>query len=200
MLLQVAIGPVFFYLVNVAIQQDLSAAFAAVIAVTLVDYIYISLAVLGVGRILNNDRWKKVFGNISAVVLIGFGIFMLKGAFDRLQVSASIQDPGIVKTFLSVFFLTISSPVTIIFWMGVFASKSIELDLSRRQTVLFGVGSGFSTLVFLGIVVILVNLLQKSIPFMAAVYANLVIGVVIISYGFLRIWKINKFSLKPVST
>lgn len=67
--LQLAIGPVFFFIVNLALQKTIFDGFAGVLAVTSVDYLYITLAVLGIGSLLKNKKFKKVFGIISSVVL-----------------------------------------------------------------------------------------------------------------------------------
>ena len=42
LVLQMAIGPVFFFIINIALQKTLYDGFAAVSAVTLVDYFYIT--------------------------------------------------------------------------------------------------------------------------------------------------------------
>ena len=72
LLLQLAIGPVFFYIVNLTLQKTIFDGLAGVFAVTVVDYFYITLAILGIGRLLENKRVKKVFGVFSSVILFIF--------------------------------------------------------------------------------------------------------------------------------
>lgn len=73
LLLQIAIGPVFFFILNISLQKTVIDGFFAVIAVTLVDYIFIALAVLGVGKLLEKHKIKLTLGITSSIVLILFG-------------------------------------------------------------------------------------------------------------------------------
>ncbi len=57
LILQIAIGPVFFYILNLTLQRSLIDGYFAILAAVLVDYLYITLAVLGVGKA---DRAEKI--------------------------------------------------------------------------------------------------------------------------------------------
>ena len=50
--LQLAVGPVFFYIINLAIQRTIFDGLLGVLAVTIVDLFYISLAFFGIGKLL----------------------------------------------------------------------------------------------------------------------------------------------------
>ena len=78
LVLQLAVGPVFFFIVNIAFSSNLYAALAAILAVTIVDYLYIGLPLLGIGTLLSSGKGKTVFSAISAIVLILFGCAALK--------------------------------------------------------------------------------------------------------------------------
>ncbi len=55
---QLAIGPVFFFIANLTLQRSIYDGFAAVLAVTLVDYFYITLALFGIGKLLEENIWN----------------------------------------------------------------------------------------------------------------------------------------------
>lgn len=74
MILQLAIGPVFLFLITGSIQ-DHRAGLAGVLAVTMVDYAYIGLALLGLGKILNSPRRKLHFSLFGSLVILLFSIF-----------------------------------------------------------------------------------------------------------------------------
>lgn len=76
LILQIAIGPIFFYLVNITLQKNLMDGLFAVFAVTIVDYLYILLAIAGVGKILEKEKTKEIIGLVSSVILILFGLYM----------------------------------------------------------------------------------------------------------------------------
>lgn len=56
LLLQLAVGPVFFFIINLTIQKTVIDGLAAVMAVTIVDYFYITLSIIGVGTMLEKRR------------------------------------------------------------------------------------------------------------------------------------------------
>lgn len=75
--LQLAIGPVFFFIMGLALQNTIVDGFAGVLAVTIVDYFYISLAIFGIGRLLEKQRIKRAFGIVSSSILMIFGLLMI---------------------------------------------------------------------------------------------------------------------------
>ena len=59
LILQLAIGPVFFFIVNLTLRKTIFDGLAGVLAVTLVDYFYIALAIFGIGKLLENKKVKR---------------------------------------------------------------------------------------------------------------------------------------------
>lgn len=193
-LLQLAIGPVFIFIANTVIQKSLLNGFASIIAVTVVDYIYILLAIIGVGKILENNRIKKIFGIASSIVLIIFGLVIIINIifYDKINSNAIVETQSLIESFIAAFILTISSPLTIVFWTGLFGAKAIELDLNKSKLFVFGLSAGFSTVIFLGISAIIISRLKNYIPYMIINYLNLLAGTILILYGVFRILKISR--------
>ncbi len=194
LLLQIAIGPVFFYILNLSIQRTFLDGVCAVAAVVVADYLYIILAVMGVGKLLEKNRIKMIFGLVSALVLIVFGLVMIVSGDKNAAASVanSISTSNYLSSFLSAFFLTISSPLTIIFWTSLFATKSIENNYSKNQLIVFGFSAGLATLIFLGISVIIFSLLKTSIPLNVVQYLNIIVGIILIAYAIMRFSKVYK--------
>ena len=193
LLLQTAVGPVFFYVFNITVQKGWKHGAAAVAAVTIADYIYITLAAAGVGRLLEKDRVKKISGIIGALVLTIFGTIMLLSAWK----TAAGGEPAVTtgdwpSSFLSAFFLTVSSPLTIIFWTGLFAAKASEKNYSRKQLVLFGLSAGSATLLFLGTSVAVFSLTKTFIPPIVVKILNITVGALLVVYGIIRFLKVFK--------
>ncbi|KKP67140.1 MAG: Lysine exporter protein (LYSE/YGGA) [Candidatus Roizmanbacteria bacterium GW2011_GWA2_35_19] len=190
LIFQLAIGPVFFFIVNLTLQKTMLDGLAGVIGVTLADYFYIALAIIGVGKILENNKIKKAFGIVSSVVLILFGLTMLKGVAN-IQISANtiIDSANIFSSFLSVFLLTISSPLTIVFWTGVFAAKTIELNYSKKELFIFGLSTGLATFIFMSLSVILFSLIKQIVPIILIQLLNGLVGFLLVGYGILRLKK-----------
>ncbi len=90
LILQIAIGPVFIFILNIALQHGLLNGLSAVLGVTVVDYLYIILAIIGVGKILEVKKVNFLFSIISSIVLIIFGILILKTGFSLTEAAASV--------------------------------------------------------------------------------------------------------------
>jgi len=197
LLLQIAIGPVFFFILNIALQRTVIDGLSAVLAVTLVDYLFITLAVLGVGKLLEKPKIKTVLGVVSSIVLVGFGIAMVLMIKQTAlgNSTATTPESGYLTSFMSAFALTISSPLTIVFWTSLFAAKAIEKGYQKKELVLFGIAAGFATCVFLGFSVALFATIKASVPVMLLRTANTAVGTLLIGYGIVRLFKITGFIL-----
>ena len=191
LILQIAIGPVFFYILNLAIAGTLVDAFAAIGAAVLVDYLYIVLAILGVGKVLENPRIKNILGLAGAVVLSIFGWVMIQDPFTgRLGFEFVSRSINPISSFISTLLLTISSPLTIVFWTGVFVTRAVQKNYSRRELIPFGIAAGSASLVFLSISITLLYSLKFSLPGDFIKYLNTAVGVILIMYGVIRIGRL----------
>ncbi|MFH1030381.1 MAG: LysE family transporter [bacterium] len=192
--LQLAIGPVFFYIINLALQRSIYDGLIAVLAVTIVDYFYITLSIVGIGKLLEKKKIRNLFGIISSIVLIIFGVIIIKGiAVNGLSTNADIEKSvSLLASFLSVFFLTISSPMTIVFFTSIFTAKAVEYNYTKKELYIFGFSVGSATFLFMGLSAVLFSLLKQSVPIALIQVLNLLVGVVIIGYGVIRIIKILK--------
>jgi len=193
LILQIAIGPVFFFILNISLQKTALDGLFAILAVTLVDYIFIALAVLGVGTLLERPKIKLVSGIIGSLVLIIFGIVMILSISQNsnVDISNSIIESNYTASFISAFLLTISSPLTIVFWTSLFATKAIEKGYAQKQLIFFGLAAGLATLVFLGSSVTLLSIIRAAIPLALLRISNAAVGLLLVVYGVIRLWKIG---------
>jgi len=186
--LQLAIGPVFFFIINISLQRTLFDGLIAVLAVTIVDYFYITLAILGVGQALKRKKVKKVFGIVSSIVLIIFGAIMIKTVSDNnITEGINADVMNLMLSFTSTFILTISSPMTIVFFTSLFSAKAVEYNYAKRDLVIFGLATGLATLLFMGISVIVFSLIKTGIPMNLINILNILVGIVLIAYGLIRL-------------
>lgn len=190
LLLQIAIGPVFFYILNISLRGTLLDGLAAALAVTIVDYLYITLAIVGVGKFLENKKKAKVLNVLSTLVLVALGIIMFNKSFDSsFAISQTSQSSNIIGSFVATFILTISSPLTIVFWTSLFTSKAVEYNYTKRELAIFGLSAGLATLLFMSAAVIILSLLKTSIPFIVVQVLNVIVSVILITYGLIRFHK-----------
>ncbi|OGR24448.1 MAG: hypothetical protein A2277_02365 [Desulfobacterales bacterium RIFOXYA12_FULL_46_15] len=189
--LQLALGPVFFYIFGITVDSNYINGLSGILAVTIVDYLYIVLSLIGIGRLLQKDKIKKIFGIVSSVILVLFGLMILyKGlAFINRAGHAGSVAWTPVNSFTSCFILTVSSPLTIVFWTSVFSAKAIEKNYKKQQLVIFGIGTGLSTFLFLSLSMMILSLLKSNIPGLIVQILNCIVGFVLIYYGITRMIK-----------
>jgi threonine/homoserine/homoserine lactone efflux protein len=188
--LQLAIGPIFFFIINLALQRTIFDGLIAAVAVTVVDYLYITLSIFGLGKILEKKKFEKIFGIISSIVLIIVGVVIIRAIISSgLTTNVSINSTNLLSSFLSVFFLTLSNPMTIVFFTSVFTAKAIELNYSRRELYVFGIAVGLATYIFMSISVLVFSLLKGTMPIILIQVLNLIVGFVLIGYGGIRLLK-----------
>jgi threonine/homoserine/homoserine lactone efflux protein len=192
LILQIAIGPVFFFILNLSLQKSVIDGLFAVIAVTIVDYMFIALAVLGVGKLLEKPKIKFTLGIISSFVLMLFGIIMILSIGQSSQFSNpnDLMQSNYIASFISAFLLTVSSPLTIVFWTSLFAAKAIERGYAQNQLLYFGVAAGLATLIFLGSSVSLLSFFKASLPIALLRVLNTAVGLLLMLYGIMRLYKI----------
>jgi len=191
LILQIAIGPIFFLIVNITLQKTLLNGLSAVVAVTIVDYLYIALAIAGIGKLLEKESVKTVLGVISSIVLIIFGSYIIVKSLSLVTMNVKIDSnfSDISASFISAFILTISSPLTIVFWTSIFTARAIEYSLSKKELFVFGLSAGIATPVFLSISIVLVTLLKSSISPLVVQLGNRAVGLLLIVYGITRLIK-----------
>jgi len=187
LILQIAIGPVFFFIINLTIQRSFLDGMIAVLAVTIVDYLYISLAILGVGKLLERKKIKK-----SSVSLVQWFYYLrliiIKDVvYSNISTKVNSSSSNLLTSFTSVFFLTLSSPMTIVFFTSLFATKVVELNYTKHELLSFGLATGSATFIFLGTSVILFSLIGGVIPISLIRLFNVLVGILLIGYGVVRL-------------
>lgn len=193
LILQLALGPVFFFIINLTLQRSLLDGLVGALAITLVDYFYITLSILGADVLLKNKKTKKVFGIVSSAVLIIFGAVIIKNLMaSGVGSVANINSTSLLSSFVTVFFLGISSPMTIIFFTSLFTAKAIEYNYKNKQLIFFGVGTGLATFLFMSLSAVLISLLKGVIPMLLIQSLNIVVGCLLIGYGAIRLVSILK--------
>jgi len=187
LILQLAIGPVFFFIINLTLQRTIYDGLAGVIAVTIVDYLYITLAIFGVGKLLENKKTKKIFGILSSMILIIFGIIIIKNIRVNISTTINIQSTNLLWSFISIFLLTISSPMTIVFFTSLFTAKTVEYNYKKKELMIFGLSTGLATLIFMWSSVLLFSLIKGNIPVIVIQIANILVWCLLIGYGGIRL-------------
>lgn len=191
MLLQLAVGPMCLMVFNTSTTYGFLTSLLLVLAIALIDGLYIALSGFGVAVILNNEKIKYIIKIFGCIVLVLFGVNTIMGVLDysflpNLTLFTKISSKNI---FIQGLLLTASNPLTIIFWSGVFSSQVIENDLNKNQLFFFGFGCVLSTLVFLSIVAFCGSVLSRFLPHFIILIMNVLVGFVLIFFGIKLLFK-----------
>ena len=189
LLLQIAVGPMCLMVFNTAKNVGLLVAMSLVLAIAIVDAFYITLASVGVSKLLEKDKIKKVFKIIESMVLIIFGINIILNVFGINIIPGLNLQPTTTNIFIQGLVLTLSNPITIVFWGSVLTTKIIEENFKKKELVIFSIGLVSATLIFLTAVAVLGMILSNFIPNIVANILNIIVGILIIIFGIKLILK-----------
>ena len=191
MLLQFAVGTMCLMVFNTAQNTGFLVALSLVIAIALVDAFYILLASLGASKLLGNKKVEKIVKIIGSLVLILFGLNIILNVFGINIIPGLNLKPNSSSAFIQGIILTLSNPITIVFWGGVLTTKIIEEKFEKKELAVFSVGLVSATLIFLTIVAVLGMILSNFIPDIISKILNIVVGLVIIGFGIKLLLKRN---------
>lgn len=183
LLLQFAIGPMCLMVFNTAKNSGFLIAFSLVIAITLVDAFYIALAAIGASKILENKKVNKVFKILGSIVLVLFGTNIILNVFGINILPGMNLKVNTTNIFIQGLILTLSNPITIIFWGSVLTTKIIDDNLKRKELLIFYLGLVLATLFFLSLVAISRVILSNFISGTISNILNILVGILIIYFG-----------------
>lgn len=183
MLIQIAVGPMCLMVFNTAKNVGLLTALSLVIAIALVDLFYITLAGIGANKLLDGPKCKKILATVGGLVLVLFGINLILNVFGINLIPGLDLKPTAKSIFIQGLILTLSNPLTIIFWTSVLLGKIIEDKLKNKQLVIFSSGLISSTLIFLSGVAVLGTILSTFIPNSISNILNVLVGAFIVFFG-----------------
>lgn len=186
MLLQIAVGPICLFIFQTATSSGFFTAETGVLGVTIIDGLYILAAIFGIGTILNKyKKAKKVIKYFGAAVLVIFGTSTIVGAFGISLIPSLdfISKQSVEGVFFKTLVLTLSNPLTILFWAGVFSTKISEENMKQGDMYCFGLGAVLSTLFFLTIISISGSFINKFLEQAVLNTLNGIVGLILIAFG-----------------
>ncbi|PFV68673.1 amino acid transporter [Bacillus sp. AFS059628] len=182
--LSAPMGPINAAQLEKGIRSGFFHAWILGIGALLADVIYMALIYLGVIHFLEKDIIKLFLWSFGAFVLIYTGIESLKNA-NQISISNMRNDDSVIKSFFSGFFMSLSNPLTILFWLGIFGSilaKSAS-SYNKEQLLLYSFG------IILGIFIWDITMASTSSIFRKILNARIlslitvVSGISLIIYG-----------------
>jgi threonine/homoserine/homoserine lactone efflux protein len=192
LLLQLAVGTLSLMTFKISSSLGITYGFIFVGSVTLIDSLYIFLASIGISAVLKKDRIQKYFKYVGGVILMIFGTNILLSCFNYAIIpSINVNINNFHSIFLQGIIITLSDPLTIIFWGGVFSGKISNEKYTKTQLFMFGIGCILSTIISLSIIAIIGNFVKIFLTEIIIKILNIIIGIVIIIFGIKMIIRKN---------
>jgi len=185
MLLQLAVGPMCLMVFNTSTTYGFFIGLSLVLAIAIIDGLYITLSGLGIAAIINKQKVKAAVKILGCVVLVLFGINTITAVinFTILPSITLFSKVTSENIFIQGLLLTASNPLTIIFWSGVFGAQVIENELNKKQLFFFGFGCVLSTLTFLTAVAFCGSVMSGFLPKGVIQLLNIIVGFILILFG-----------------
>ena len=186
-MLQLAIGPVCLYVFNSAIEKGFLYSELIITGVFLIDGFYITLAILGISALVKNSEANMIFKISGFIILFVFGISIILSEITKMNLIPSIKvfnNNNFNNPFLNGLLLTLSNPLTIIFWIGIFSSKIIDNKYSKNQVIVYGAGALIPTFIFLSTVAAIGIILKIFLSPLIISLLNIFIGLFILYFSF----------------
>lgn len=138
LLLCVLIGPVFFALIQTAIERGFFSGFFMAVGIAISDSAYIVLTYLGVSKLVDNPSFNMWLGGIGGTIMLVFGIFYLfKPIPTKGLKQLHAEDTKWFQQILKGFALNGINPFVLIFWIGIISKVTVTYQYSTNQAITF---------------------------------------------------------------
>jgi len=182
LLLQISVGPVCVAVLHKGLTQGFRHAFAMVWGVALVDAFYLLLVLLVVSALLQGGGGRGLVGLAGVALLLFFGVRYLlsrEKPVERQQHSGSLA-----RSFSFGAGLTMTNPLTVLFWAGVLGAMMSTRTFERSGgVVLFAVGCVVATLLFLSAVALAGHLLERALTPRLSLWLNRGVGLFLLGFA-----------------
>jgi threonine/homoserine/homoserine lactone efflux protein len=182
LILQISVGPVCIAVLHQGVSQGFRQAWAMAWGAAFVDALYIVLSVLGVSALLQIGPARVAIGLAGAGLLVYFGLRYLSAPAQMVRVEAS--DASLGRSFAYGVGLTLTNPLTILFWVGVLGAMMSSHSFDQPGgVVLFAAGCVAATVLFLTSVALAGHLLERVLDDRLALWLNRAVGLFLIGFA-----------------
>lgn len=155
--LAVLLGPALFALIQTSIHSGFRSGTMLAIGIFLSDLVLVFMSFLGAIKILYDDSHRLVFGFLSGMILISYGIVALTRKVKTTENGDLVitVESNRFKYLVKGFFLNITNPFVWLFWMGLTVGVTSNYGEDTGKASLFFGGALFAIL-FTDIVKVLI--------------------------------------------
>jgi L-lysine exporter family protein LysE/ArgO len=142
------IGPINVAQMDKGIKHGFLNAWVLGLGSVIADIFYMLLVFLGFSQFIEIPIVKMFLWLFGFFVLVYTGVEGLLGA-GKIVLSKGNRDASLSKSFITGFFMSISNPLTILFWLGIYGSVLAKTATMYEHTELLY----FSSAIILGLVI-----------------------------------------------
>jgi L-lysine exporter family protein LysE/ArgO len=140
------IGPINAAQIDRGIRNGFLHAWFVGVGAIIADGIYMLIVYIGVIQFLDTAFMKTFLWSFGCFVLIYTGVESLLSA-GKLKINQERSKEPLIKSFLFGFFMSLSNPLTILFWLGIYGSILAEAAAAYETSQLFL----YSSAIFIGL-------------------------------------------------
>jgi threonine/homoserine/homoserine lactone efflux protein len=183
------VGPIGILCIRRTLAEGRASGFLSGLGAATADALYGCVAGFGLTVIsaflIDQRAWIQLIGG---VFLLALGIKTLKSAPAEHAAAASGQ--GVVASYVSTFFLTLTNPMTILSFAGIFAALGVAEtggNLSAAAQLVLGVfiGSAAWWLLLSGGV----GLVREKLSSGLLAWTNRLSGIILVIFGAIAVWQ-----------
>lgn len=187
MLLQLSVGPVCLGVWQRSLGYGMREAFKMIGGVVLVDGFYMMAAIAGLSVLLQIPFVKSVVMIGGAAILIYFGVSSLRSKpAEHSPERGRHTEKSKRGSFWYGVMMTMTNPLTILFWAGVFGSLMASRTLpDSRAVVGFVIGCLLSTVLFLTVIAVFGQWMSRFLNARWIHRMDKIVGVFLIGFALL---------------
>jgi len=184
-----SVGPVSLLLIQRILQRGWLYGFVSGLGAALADGVYGFIGGIGlvaVTEFLVSQQSSMKLAGSAVLVYIGLSLALSPLAAKAAEDKAASR--SYIASFTSIFFLTLSNPITVLFFASLYAGVDLGGDGRWRTALLFGTGIFCgSALWWLALAGLVTKFRERVTPVML-LWLNRVSGAVIALYGVVGVW------------
>ncbi|MED0662174.1 LysE family translocator [Geobacillus thermodenitrificans] len=145
--LSIPIGPINIEMVKRGIKYGFFHSWVVGLGGMSADIVLMFAIFFGLSVFLTKSVVQLIMWFSGFLILCYLGYDSIKEAFKKVEISGEVNKEGLFKSYLSGFFIAISNPLNIVFWVSIYGSVlAMELNSIERYHAL-----AKSSAIFLGI-------------------------------------------------
>ena len=182
------VGPIGLLCINRTLNHGKTVGFLSGLGAATADMVYGMVAAFGVTAVsvflVEHHRLLQIGGGLF-LLYFGYRLFRSKPA----QQAATAGTPGLVSAWLSTFALTLTNPMTILAFAGIFTGLGLGLSGSYTHAALLVAGVFAGSLLWWLLLSLVVGHFCSRFHLVHMVWVNRVSGIVLIGLGVISLVK-----------